>query len=193
MSDFRIVVLASGSGTLFQELLDKRKVHQGEIVGLITDVDCPAIDRAKRANIPNYLLPLGSDRVAWDINLANSLKLLKPDLIVSAGFMKIIGPQVLQLFAGRIINTHPALLPKFPGAHAVADALAAGEKFTGSTIHFVDEGVDTGDVIAQEKVEIEVTDNETTLHERIKVIERRLLVDVVTRFVSGKLSVKAGN
>lgn len=193
MSDFRIVVLASGSGTLFQELLDKRKVHQGEIVGLITDVDCPAIDRAKRANIPNYLLPLGSDRVAWDINLANSLKQLKPDLIVSAGFMKIIGPQVLQLFAGRIINTHPALLPKFPGAHAVADALAAGEKFTGSTIHFVDEGVDTGDVIAQEKVEIEVTDNETTLHERIKVIERRLLVDVVTRFVSGKLSVKAGN
>lgn len=193
MSDFRIVVLASGSGTLFQELLDKRKVHQGEIVGLITDVDCPAIDRAKRVNIPNYLLPLGSDRVAWDINLANSLKLLKPDLIVSAGFMKIIGPQVLQLFAGRIINTHPALLPKFPGAHAVADALAAGEKFTGSTIHFVDEGVDTGDVIAQEKVEIEVTDNETTLHERIKVIERRLLVDVVTRFVSGKLSVKAGN
>ena len=193
MSDFRIVVLASGSGTLFQELLDKRKVHQGEIVGLITDVDCPAIDRAKRVNIPNYLLPLGSDRVAWDINLANSLKLLKPDLIVSAGFMKIIGPQVLQLFAGRIINTHPALLPKFPGAHAVADALAAGEKFTGSTIHFVDEGVDTGDVIAQEKVEIEVTDNETTLHERIKVIERRLLVDVVTRFVSGELSVKAGN
>jgi phosphoribosylglycinamide formyltransferase-1 len=107
--------------------------------------------------------------------------------------MKIIGPQVLAAFSGRIINTHPALLPKFPGAHAVADALAAGEKVTGSTIHFVDEGVDTGEVIAQEKVEIEVSDTENTLHERIKVTERKLLVNVVAKFVSGELMVKAGN
>lgn len=193
MPDFRIVVLASGSGTLFQELINTRQVHRGKIVGLITDVDCPAIDRAKHANIPNYLVPVGSDRVAWDSNLAYSLKQLEPDLIVSAGFMKIIGPQVLAAFSGRIINTHPALLPKFPGAHAVADALAAGEKVTGSTIHFVDEGVDTGEVITQEKVEIEVSDTENTLHERIKIVERRLLVDVVKKFVSGELSVKAGN
>ncbi len=193
MPDFRIVVLASGSGTLFQELIDSRKVHQGKIVGLITDVDCPAIDRAKHADIPHDLIPVGDDRMAWDLNLTNSLRQYKPDLIVSAGFMKIIGPQVLAAFSGRIINTHPALLPKFPGAHAVADALAAGEKVTGSTIHFVDEGVDTGEVIAQEKVEIEVSDTENTLHERIKVTERKLLVDVVTKFVSGELSVKAGN
>ena len=193
MPDFRIVVLASGSGTLFQELIDSRKVHQGKIVGLITDVDCPAIDRAKHADIPHDLIPVGDDRMAWDFNLTNSLRQYKPDLIVSAGFMKIIGPQVLAAFSGRIINTHPALLPKFPGAHAVADALAAGEKVTGSTIHFVDEGVDTGEVIAQEKVEIEVSDTENTLHERIKVTERKLLVDVVTKFVSGELSVKAGN
>ena len=193
MSDFRIVVLASGSGTLFQELIDARQVHQGKIVGLITDVECPAIDRAKRADIPHNLIPVGKDRASWDLNLTNSLKQYKPDLIVSAGFMKIIGPQVLAAFSGRIINTHPALLPKFPGAHAVADALAAGEKVTGSTIHFVDEGVDTGEVIAQEKVEIEVSDTENTLHERIKIVERRLLVDVVQKFVSGELSVKAGN
>lgn len=193
MSDFRIVVLASGSGTLFQELIDARQVHQGKIVGLITDVDCPAIDRAKRADIPHNLIPVGKDRASWDLNLTNSLKQYKPDLIVSAGFMKIIGPQVLAAFSGRIINTHPALLPKFPGAHAVADALAAGEKVTGSTIHFVDEGVDTGEVIAQEKVDIEVSDTENTLHERIKVIERKLLVDVVAKFVSGELMVKAGN
>ena len=193
MSDFRIVVLASGSGTLFQELIDARQVHQGKIVGLITDVNCPAIDRAKRADIPHNLIPVGKDRASWDLNLTNSLKQYKPDLIVSAGFMKIIGPQVLAAFSGRIINTHPALLPKFPGAHAVADALAAGEKVTGSTIHFVDEGVDTGEVIAQEKVEIEVSDTENTLHERIKVTERKLLVDVVAKFVSGELMVKAGN
>ena len=193
MSDFRIVVLASGSGTLFQELIDARQVHLGKIVGLITDVDCPAIDRAKRADIPHNLIPVGKDRADWDFNLTNSLKQYKPDLIVSAGFMKIIGPQVLAAFSGRIINTHPALLPKFPGAHAVADALAAGEKVTGSTIHFVDEGVDTGEVIAQEKVEIEVSDTENTLHERVKVTERKLLVDVVAKFVSGELMVKAGN
>jgi phosphoribosylglycinamide formyltransferase-1 len=193
VSDFRIVVLASGSGTLFQELIDARQVHQGKIVGLITDVDCPAIDRAKRADIPHNLIPVGKDRASWDLNLTNSLKQYKPDLIVSAGFMKIIGPQVLAAFSGRIINTHPALLPKFPGAHAVADALAAGEKVTGSTIHFVDEGVDTGEVITQEKVEIEVSDTENTLHERIKVTERKLLVDVVAKFVSGELMVKAGN
>lgn len=193
MSDFRIVVLASGSGTLFQELIDARQVHQGKIVGLITDVNCPAIDRAKRADIPHNLIPVGKDRASWDLNLTNSLKQYKPDLIVSAGFMKIIGPQVLAAFSGRIINTHPALLPKFPGAHAVADALAAGEKVTGSTIHFVDEGVDTGEVIAQEKVEIEVSDTENTLHERIKVTERKLLVNVVAKFVSGELMVKAGN
>ena len=193
MSDFRIVVLASGSGTLFQELIDARQVHQGKIVGLITDVDCPAIDRAKRADISHNLIPVGKDRASWDLNLTNSLKQYKPDLIVSAGFMKIIGPQVLAAFSGRIINTHPALLPKFPGAHAVADALAAGEKVTGSTIHFVDEGVDTGEVIAQEKVEIEVSDTENTLHERIKVTERKLLVNVVAKFVSGELMVKAGN
>ena len=193
MSDFRIIVLASGAGTLFQELLDTRKVHQGKIVGLITDVDCPAQERAKAAAIPHYLIPIGNNRAAWDLNLTNLLKQLQPDLIVSAGFMKIIGPQVLEAFSGRIINTHPALLPKFPGAHAVADTLAAGEKVTGSTIHFVDEGVDTGEVIAQEKVEIEVFDNENTLHERIKVIERKLLVDVVAKFVSGELLAKAGN
>jgi phosphoribosylglycinamide formyltransferase-1 len=193
VSDFRIVVLASGSGTLFQELIDARQVHQGKIVGLITDVECPAIDRAKRADIPHNLIPVGKDRASWDLNLTNSLKQYKPDLIVSAGFMKIIGPQVLAAFSGRIINTHPALLPKFPGAHAVADALAAGEKVTGSTIHFVDEGVDTGEVIAQEKVEIEVSDTENTLHERIKVTERKLLVNVVAKFVSGELMVKAGN
>ena len=193
MSDYRIVVLASGSGTLFQALVDTKKIHNGNLVGLITDVACPALDRAKRAGIPNTLIPMSTDREKWNLALAKSLTEFKPDLIVSAGFMRIIGPKVLEIFSGKIINVHPALLPKFPGAHAVADALAAGEEVTGSTIHFVDDGVDTGEIIAQKKVKIETSDDEKTLHERIKVVERKLLVDVVTKFVSGELLVKAGN
>lgn len=192
MGDFRIAVLASGSGSLFQALIDQQPNHGGQLIGLITDVVCPAIERAKLANIPTELVPLNEDRAQWDKNLCSALIALNPNLIVSAGFMKIIGPKVLEKFQGKIINTHPALLPKYPGAHAVADVLAAGETFTGSTIHFVDEGVDTGKIIAQEKVQIVATDNESTLHEKIKVVERELLVQVVASFVSGQLKVLTG-
>lgn len=193
MTVFRIVVLASGSGTLFQALIDQQDLHQGKLVGLITDVDCPAIDRAKNLAIPTFLVPLNSDRTKWDQELARVLAELNPDLIVSAGFMKILGHKVLAQFKGKIINTHPALLPKFPGSHAVADALTAGEKVTGSTIHFVDEGVDTGEVITQKVVEILPSDSIQTLHERIKQVEKELLVKVVAQFVSRELLVKAGN
>ncbi len=193
MTVFRIVVLASGSGTLFQALIDQQDLHQGKLVGLITDVDCPAIDRAKNSAIPTFLVPLNSDRTKWDQELARVLAELNPDLIVSAGFMKILGHKVLAQFKAKIINTHPALLPKFPGSHAVADALTAGEKVTGSTIHFVDEGVDTGEVITQKVVEILPSDSIQTLHERIKQVEKELLVKVVAQFVSRELLVKAGN
>ncbi len=192
MVEFRIVVLASGSGTLFQALIDQHKKHQGQIVALITDVECPAIDRAKQSGIPTQIIPLSQSRESWDEKLAEVLTLLKPDLIVSAGFMKILGPKVLAIFKGKIINTHPALLPNYPGAHAVTDALAAGEIETGSTIHFVDEGVDTGQVIAQEKVKILNSDNESSLHERIKQTEKELLVTVVGQFVSGQLTTQVG-
>ncbi len=192
MVEFRIVVLASGSGTLFQALIDQHKKHQGQIVALITDVECPAIDRAKQSGIPTQIIPLSQSRESWDEKLAEVLTLLKPDLIVSAGFMKILGPKVLAIFKGKIINTHPALLPNYPGAHAVTDALAAGEIETGSTIHFVDEGVDTGQVIAQEKVKILNSDNESSLHERIKQTEKELLVSVVAQFVSGQLTTQVG-
>ncbi len=192
MVEFRIVVLASGSGTLFQALIDQHKKHQGQIVALITDVECPAIDRAKQSGIPTQIIPLSQSRESWDEKLAEVLTVLKPDLIVSAGFMKILGPKVLAIFKGKIINTHPALLPNYPGAHAVTDALAAGEIETGSTIHFVDEGVDTGQVIAQEKVKILNSDNESSLHERIKQTEKELLVTVVGQFVSGQLTTQVG-
>jgi len=119
-------------------------------------------------------------RDVWNSALSDAIATYEPDFVVSAGFMRVIGEPALTRFAGRIINTHPALLPAFPGAHAVRDALAAGATVTGSTVHYVDEGVDTGPVILQEAVEILVADDEASLHERIKIVERRLLVQAVT-------------
>lgn len=120
-----------------------------------------------------------ADRAQWDIALTDAVLAHEPDLVVTAGFMKILGPQFLGAFTGRIVNTHPALLPSFPGAHAVRDALDHGVKLTGSTVHLVDSGVDTGPILAQEAVPVLDGDDEAALHERIKIVERRLLVDVI--------------
>ena len=127
------------------------------------------------------------DRIAWDQSLATELRRLKPELIISAGFMKILGQEVLASYMGRIINTHPALLPLFPGAHAVRDALQAGALETGATVHFVDAGIDTGQIIMQQQVMVEPDDTETLLHERIKVVEREILVRVVRDIANGKI------
>jgi phosphoribosylglycinamide formyltransferase-1 len=145
------------------------------------DRDCPAIDIAADASVPTYTVRLGEypDRPAWDAAIAEATAAHEPDLIVSAGFMKILGPHFLSRFMGRIINTHPALLPAFPGAHAVPDALAYGVKVTGCSVHLVDAGTDTGPLLAQEAVPVLDDDDEATLHERIKVVERQLLVDVL--------------
>lgn len=186
----KVVVLASGSGTLLQAIID----HQGkyQVVGVVADVDCPALERAKKANIPAHKVELlsGGDRGLWNHKLVGVVEKLGAELVVSAGFMKILGVEFLDSFAGRIINTHPALLPSFPGAHAVRDALTYGVKVTGSTVHFVDEGVDTGPIIAQEAVEIAPGETESDLHERIKQVERRLIVRVLNsaNFNSGEVS-----
>lgn len=181
----RIVVLASGSGTLFQALLDSSaRGTDFEISGFVTDQPAAAaIGRAASAGIPVAVISLEDfgTRDEWNAGLADAIATYEPDLVVSAGFMRVIAEPTLSLFDGRLINTHPALLPQFPGAHAVRDALAAGAQVTGSTVHFVDAGVDTGPVIVQESVEILPSDDESSLHERIKVVERRLLVEVVTR------------
>jgi phosphoribosylglycinamide formyltransferase 1 len=120
-------------------------------------------------------------REEWDRALTEATDAYEPDLVVSAGFMKIVGKEFLARFGGRVVNTHPALLPSFPGAHGVRDALAYGAKVTGCTVHFVDDGVDTGPIIAQGVVEVRDEDDEAALHERIKEVERSLLVDVVGR------------
>jgi phosphoribosylglycinamide formyltransferase-1 len=133
--------------------------------------------------VPTFTLGVRTfpDRDAWDKALTDAISEHRPDLVVSAGFMKILGPAFLARYGGRTINTHPALLPAFPGAHPVRDALAYGVKITGCTVHFVDEGVDTGPVIAQEAVPVRWHDDEESLHERIKQVERRLMVEVVGR------------
>ncbi|WP_107484299.1 phosphoribosylglycinamide formyltransferase, partial [Streptomyces sp. NRRL B-24572] len=139
--------------------------------------------RAERAGIPTFVCRVKdhATREEWDRALTEATAAYEPDLVVSAGFMKIVGKEFLARFGGRVVNTHPALLPSFPGAHGVRDALAYGAKVTGCTVHFVDDGVDTGPIIAQGVVEVRDEDDEAALHERIKEVERSLLVDVVGR------------
>ena len=197
----RLVVLASGEGTLFQSLLDaRRETPSLSVRALVTDKPCPAIDRARRADIPVATItpprknapatPEGHPatchqdtyaerRRQWNSDLAQAVQHYDPDIVVSAGFMRIVGDEFLARFGGRMINTHPALLPAFPGAHAVADAVAYGAKITGSTIHLVDSGVDTGPILEQEAVPIHDGDTPDTVHRRIKTVERRLLVSTL--------------
>ncbi|WP_204038976.1 phosphoribosylglycinamide formyltransferase [Acrocarpospora phusangensis] len=180
----RLVVLVSGSGTNLQALLDAAAddAFGAAVVAVGADRDdIEGLARARRAAIPTFVTRVADHdtRVAWDAALAARIAEHKPDLVVSAGFMKILGPSVLD--AWPVVNTHPALLPAFPGAHAVRDALAYGVRVTGCTVHLVDAGVDTGPVIAQEAVAVRDGDDEDALHERIKTVERRLLVEVVGR------------
>jgi phosphoribosylglycinamide formyltransferase-1 len=186
----KVVVLASGSGTLLQALLDaaERPGFPARVVAVGTDrPGVEALGRAERAGIPNFVVRVADhpDRAAWDKGLTEAVAAYRPDLVVSAGFMKMLGADFLGRFPDRVINTHPALLPAFPGIHAVADALAVAVKVTGSTVHFVDAGMDSGPIIAQEAVPVEPDDDEVSLHERIKRVERRLLVDTIERLGRG--------
>ncbi|GAA1264487.1 phosphoribosylglycinamide formyltransferase [Kitasatospora nipponensis] len=185
----RLVVLVSGSGTNLQALIDAvaDRGYGAEIVAVGADRSGIAgLERAERAGLPTFVHRVKDypDRTAWDAALTASVRAQRPDLVVTAGFMKILGPDFIAAFTGRIVNTHPALLPSFPGAHGVTDALAYGVRVTGCTVHLVDSGVDTGPIIAQGVVEVtdaDHADGGEALHERIKTVERQLLVDVVGR------------
>lgn len=175
----RVVALLSGSGTLLEAVLEASAEpgYAVQVVAVGADRDgIEGLERARRRGIPTFVERLTDhpDRAAWDRALAARLATHEPDLVLSAGFMKILGPAVL---AGhRVVNTHPALLPAFPGAHAVRDALAHGVRVTGCTLHVVDAGVDTGPIVDQRAVPVEDGDTEASLHERIKVAEREMLV-----------------
>ncbi len=174
----RLVVLASGSGSTLQALLDADL----PVVAVGSDVPgCGALQRAERAGVESFTVAFraGAARAAWNDDLATAVAAHQPDLVVLAGFMRLLAPSVVGRF--RIVNTHPALLPAFPGAHALRDALAAGVGSTGVTVHWVDEGVDTGPVIVQAPVPIEPGDDEQSLRERVQRVERPLYVEAIRR------------
>ena len=173
--------MVSGSGTNLQAILDSVKAGElnAEIAAVGADKPCTGLDRAAAAGVETFLIePTDyADREQWNRALEEKIASYTPDYVVFAGFMRIVDAQLVARFENRIINTHPALLPSFPGAHGVRDALAHGVKITGLTVHFVDSGVDTGTIIAQAAVPVEDGDTEESLHERIKVQERQLSAD----------------
>jgi phosphoribosylglycinamide formyltransferase-1 len=181
----RIVIMASGSGSIAQAIIDAvgSQELKAEIVGVISDQpEAKVLERATNAGINALVIPISTNRSDWNQEIISGLDNLRPDLVVSAGFMRILSAECVSKF--KIVNSHPALLPLFPGAHAVRDALAAGATKTGTTIHWVDSGVDTGQIIAQEEVEITAGDTEESLHERIKIVERRLYVATLQQLLN---------
>ncbi len=179
-----MAVLVSGTGSNLQALIDASRDPAYGVTIVAVGADrhgTVGLQRAERHGIPTFVCRVSDhdDRASWDRALAAHLASHVPDLVVTAGFMKLLGERVLA--AHTVVNTHPALLPAFPGAHAVADALAYGVRVTGCTAHLVDGGVDTGPILAQRAVPVEDDDTEETLHERIKSVERSMLVDVVGR------------
>ncbi|MBF8252879.1 MAG: phosphoribosylglycinamide formyltransferase 1 [Actinobacteria bacterium] len=173
----RLVILASGTGTIAQAIIDAHELDI-EVVAVLSDqVASQVLERARTAGIPNECIPVGNSRNQWNSEIIEKTAAFEPDLVVSAGFMRILPPDFVHRFP--TINIHPSLLPDFPGAHAVRDALAAGVLTTGSTVHWVDAGVDTGPIITQMQVPVLPGDDEITLHERIKKIERGLMVTTI--------------
>jgi phosphoribosylglycinamide formyltransferase-1 len=184
----RLVVLVSGTGTNLQALLEAAADPAYGATVVAVGADRPGIEalaRAERAGVPTFVLRLRDhpDRESWDEALTSTVDAYEPDLVISAGFMKLVGKAFLERFAGRFINTHPALLPSFPGMYGPRDALVYGVKITGVTIFLVDAGVDSGPIVAQAAVPVQAADDEQALHERIKSVERTLLVDTVGRMV----------
>ncbi|MDN7121374.1 phosphoribosylglycinamide formyltransferase [Nocardioides sp. ChNu-153] len=191
----RLVVLVSGSGTNLQALLDAAAdpAYGARVVAVGADRDgVEGLRRAERAGVPTFVERLRDhpDRAAWDAALADAVAGHAPDWVVLAGFMKLVGPAFLDRLGGRVVNTHPALSPSFPGMHGPADALAYGVKVSGATLFVVDAGVDTGVILAQSAVPVLDTDDADALHERIKVAERAMLVDTVGRLAREGLHVE---
>jgi phosphoribosylglycinamide formyltransferase-1 len=182
----RLVVLVSGAGTNLQALLDATAdpAFGAQVVAVGADREgIEGLARADRAGVPTFVRRVSDSgsRAQWDEALTDTVAAFEPDLVVLAGFMRLVGPAFLDRFAGQVLNTHPALCPAFPGTSGPADALAYGVKVTGATLFVVDEGVDTGPIIAQTVVGVEDDDDTSSLHERIKVAERAMLVDAVGR------------
>ncbi|HYI46693.1 MAG TPA: phosphoribosylglycinamide formyltransferase [Actinomycetota bacterium] len=192
----RIVVLISGSGTNMEALADACEAGDvpGKIVGVVADRDCIGLKAAEKRGLEGALVDFRefTSRDDWNTALRDRVKSYEPDLVVSAGFMRLLAPSFVDAFPGRIINVHPALLPAFPGAHAVRDALAAGAKVSGTTVHFMDHEMDHGQIILQEAVRVEPGEPEDELHDRIKAVEHRLLPQACRLVLDGKVRLEQG-
>ncbi len=189
----RIVVLVSGTGSNLQAVIDAVKEGRLDVEIAAVGADRPGtlgIERSAAAGFPTFVVDFKAypDRAAWNAALTEAVAAFAPDVVVSSGFMRIVSADFIDAFGGRYLNTHPALLPAFPGAHGVRDALAYGVKVTGCTVHWADAGVDTGPIIAQEAVAVEDGETEESLHERIKVVERRLLVSTLASLAAAENS-----
>ena len=189
-SPARVLVLVSGTGTLLQALLDAAAAdddYGADVVAVGSDRDdIVGLERARAVGVPTFVQPVETfaERSAWDESFTKQVAEHRPDLVVCAGFMRLLGPVFLGFFGGRTVNSHPALLPSFPGMHGPRDALAYGVKITGATVFLVDAGVDTGVIVDQVAVPVEDADSVERLHERIKIAERKLLVATVHRLAT---------
>lgn len=184
----RLVVLASGSGTNLQALLDAADLG-GDVVAVVSDRQAAgALDRARARGLAASAVVLGGDRQAWEADLAEAVAAHDPDLVILAGFLRILSGKFVQRWP--VINVHPSLLPAFPGAHAIEEALAWGVKLVGATVHFVDEEVDHGPIIVQEAVAVREDDTASSLHARVQTVEHRLLPESVRAFCAGRLDIQ---
>jgi len=186
-----VAVLISGTGSNLRALLEaaRHPDFPARVIVVGADRDAEGLAHAEEFGIPSFTVPWHEhdSREAWGEELGRQLAVWEPDLVVLSGLMRLLPAGLVAAYSPRLINTHPAYLPEFPGAHGVRDALAAGATRTGASVIVVDDGVDTGPILAQERVAILEGDTEHTLHERIKPVERRLLIDVVRRIATGEL------
>ncbi|WP_394941735.1 phosphoribosylglycinamide formyltransferase [Psychromicrobium sp. YIM B11713] len=185
----RIVVLVSGTGSNLQAVIDAVASGSLELTIAAVGADRPGtygVERSAAAGIDTFVVDFKAfeERSDWDAALLDKVRSYQPDYVVSSGFMRIVGAKFIEAFPNRYLNTHPALLPAFPGAHGVRDALAYGVKVTGCTVMYADAGVDTGPIIAQRAVEVLEGDSEESLHERIKIAERELLIETLRQLTS---------
>lgn len=190
-----VAVLISGTGSNLRALLEAAAEADfpARVIVVGADREAPGLSHAEEFGIPSFVVPWqGADRRdEWGEELDHQLRVWQPDLVVLSGLMRLLPPAVVAAWSPRLVNTHPAYLPEFPGAHAVRDAVAAGAVQTGASVIVVDDGVDTGPILAQERVPVHPGDDESALHERIKPVERRLLIDVVRRIATGELDLAA--
>ncbi|HZU94349.1 MAG TPA: phosphoribosylglycinamide formyltransferase [Microbacterium sp.] len=192
-----VAVLISGTGSNLRALLEaaRHPDFPARVVVVGADRDADGLAHAEEFGIPSFTVPwhLHESRETWGEEVSAQLAVWKPDLVVLSGLMRLLPPALVAEYSPRLINTHPAYLPEFPGAHGVRDALAAGAAQTGASVIVVDDGVDTGPILAQERVPIVEGDTEHSLHDRIKPVERRLLIDVVRRIATGELELSAAS